>query len=595
MSAKAGPKESGFAHLQNQGQGLSPTVAVEFYLRQIMARIQGMKVLLLDWETTGIVSMVATQTQILEEDVFLTSSLQDQRERMSHLVGVVVCRPTKANIQALRRELGEPKYKEYHVFFTNVVSEELLRQLADADVHQRDNGAEGMVVSVQEIFADFYAINNELFTLNISDSIMHSFPRSRWRKAEEGSYFRTIDGVLASLLALKKRPVIRYQKSSDLCMNFAREVKRLMERERTLFDFRESGSSLLLIMDRRDDPITPLLTQWTYQAMVHELLGIRNNRVSLKNAPNVQADMEEVVLSLSDQFFANHMFSNFGDLGEAIKELLESYQKLQHNNRQISSIEDMQRFVDSYPQFKQFATNVSKHVAVVSELARLVAQHKLMDISQLEQELACNSDHSTQAQEVEEKVRSPATSAVDAVRLVLLYAIRYETFKGNKITTMKRLLREKGVSDIDVQLIHDIIDYAGASKRGSDLFGDSTLLSKSIKMATRAVKGVSNVYAQHKPLLHSVLEQLSKGKLKDTVYPFAGAGNAKERPKDVIVFIMGGTTFEEAAIVHEFNQNSNGMQVVLGGSTVHNSRTFLAELARRGRGAGLPMSSFSST
>ena len=37
--------------------------------------------------------------------------------------------------------------------------------------------------------------------------------------------------------------------------------------------------SVLLILDRRDDPITPLLNQFTYQAMLHELIGITRNRV----------------------------------------------------------------------------------------------------------------------------------------------------------------------------------------------------------------------------------------------------------------------------------------------------------------------------
>jgi len=40
------------------------------------------------------------------------------------------------------------------------------------------------------------------------------------------------------------------------------------------------GNGLLLVLDRRDDPITPLLNQWTYQAMLHELLGIRNGTVA---------------------------------------------------------------------------------------------------------------------------------------------------------------------------------------------------------------------------------------------------------------------------------------------------------------------------
>ena len=40
-----------------------------------------------------------------------------------------------------------------------------------------------------------------------------------------------------------------------------------MQTERTLFEFgnRRGGAPLLLILDRKSDPITPLLTQWTYQ------------------------------------------------------------------------------------------------------------------------------------------------------------------------------------------------------------------------------------------------------------------------------------------------------------------------------------------
>lgn len=50
------------------------------------------------------------------------------------------------------------------------------------------------------------------------------------------------------------------------------------------------------MLSRRDDPASPLLSQWTYQAMVHELLGLANNRVQLKGAPNITKDLEEVRL-----------------------------------------------------------------------------------------------------------------------------------------------------------------------------------------------------------------------------------------------------------------------------------------------------------
>ena len=86
----------------------------------------------------------------------------------------------------------------------------------------------------------------------------------------------------------------------------------IVARESQLFEFRGATGGtnslpppLLLIVDRRDDPVTPLLTQWTYQAMVHELLGINNNRVSLAHVEGISADLKEVVMSAEhDEFYA---------------------------------------------------------------------------------------------------------------------------------------------------------------------------------------------------------------------------------------------------------------------------------------------------
>ena len=40
--------------------------------------------------------------------------------------------------------------------------------------------------------------------------------------------------------------------------------------------------------------------------MVHELLGIKNNRINLSNVPGISKDLSEVVLSAEqDEFYAN--------------------------------------------------------------------------------------------------------------------------------------------------------------------------------------------------------------------------------------------------------------------------------------------------
>jgi vacuolar protein sorting-associated protein 45 len=68
-----------------------------------------------------------------------------------------------------------------------------------------------------------------------------------------------------------------------------------MEAEESLFNFRGTQvPPLLLIVDRRNDPVTPLLTQWSYQAMVHELLGIHNGRVNLSMVPDLRPELKVV-------------------------------------------------------------------------------------------------------------------------------------------------------------------------------------------------------------------------------------------------------------------------------------------------------------
>lgn len=44
------------------------------------------------------------------------------------------------------------------------------------------------------------------------------------------------------------------------------------------------------------------------------------------------------------------------------------------------------------------------------------------------------------------------------------------------------------------------------------------------------------------------------------------------RPQDIIVFIIGGATYEEALTVYNLNRSTAGVRIVLGGTTIHNTR-----------------------
>mmetsp|Transcript_3962 Transcript_3962/g.9451 ORF Transcript_3962/g.9451 Transcript_3962/m.9451 type:complete len:588 (-) Transcript_3962:48-1811(-) len=572
--------------------------AIRTYIDRIVegdGKCKGMKVLLLDASTTQIVSAVYSQTEILSNDVYLVSRLDDAKQRQqqaegksSHLKAVCFVRPTETSVGMLVRELKEPRFSEYHFFFSGLLTQGLLRLLAESDTTER-------VKQVQEFYGDFVPINDDLLTLQCRNTLSMSVAAgTSWAPQYAHLYERNLRGLQGMLLALKRQPLagIRYAGQSACAEELAKDIFDAISTDE-IFHFRKrrrnNAGALLLVLDRRDDPVTPLLSQWTYQAMVHELLGLNNHRVVLKGAPNIAKDLEEVVLSSSqDEFFRANRHKNFGELGENIQKLLQDYQKqtAQHNTSNLNTIEDMQAFMDKFPELRSRSHNVSKHVAIMGELARLVGACSLMDVSQFEQELACADDHTAHWRELMEKLDSPSVKIPDKLRLGLLYALRYET-SGN-INMVQQAMKKGGVPPDMVNLVSVMLRYGGSKSRGPGLYGDgNNVMSNLTKSFMTSVQGVQNVYAQHTPLLMDTIESITKGKLRRNTHPFVpgsvktvqGVSPETLIPDEIIIFMVGGVTYEEGTKISEFNEANKGkVQVILGGSTVHNSTSFLEEL-----------------
>lgn len=95
----------------------------------------------------------------------------------------------------------------------------------------------------------------------------------------------------------------------------------------------------------------------------------------------------------------------------------------------------------------------------------------------------------------------------------------------------------------------------------------------------KTLKGVENVYTQHSTLLENTLQNLVKGRLREQQYPFVeGGGTTRDKPQDIIVFMVGGATYEEAKMVAGINATMPGIRVALGGTSIHNANTFLEEV-----------------
>ena len=63
-----------------------------------------------------------------------------------------------------------------------------------------------------------------------------------------------------------------YTQGSTITREFAAAVSNAVDIESQKMDniFYTRPGALLLVLDRKDDPVTPLLTQWHYQASCHQ-------------------------------------------------------------------------------------------------------------------------------------------------------------------------------------------------------------------------------------------------------------------------------------------------------------------------------------
>jgi vacuolar protein sorting-associated protein 45 len=203
--------------------------------------------------------------------VYLFERIDAVREPLKYLKCVTFVRPTPENIRLLAAELHAPRYAQYYIYFSNVISKTDVKTLAEADEHE-------CVREMNEFYCDFVALLPHLFTLNM--------PRCyQSLSLAPDALHRCVQALTGVLLSLKRASVvIRYETASPgecVCMcatgmhvvaaarALAEGVRNMMNKESALFDTRKHAATteplLLVVLDRRNDCVSPLLSQWTYQ------------------------------------------------------------------------------------------------------------------------------------------------------------------------------------------------------------------------------------------------------------------------------------------------------------------------------------------
>jgi vacuolar protein sorting-associated protein 45 len=104
-------------------------------------------------------------------------------------------------------------------------------------------------------------------------------------------------------------------------------------------------------------------------------------------------------------------------------------------------------------------------VSVVGELSRLVDLHDILNVSEAEQEMACQSNHTEVLQKVRSLLANDKVCPKDKMRLVMLYALRYEKHGSSALLELVDLLTRAGVDENDRKILTILLRCVAAGWR----------------------------------------------------------------------------------------------------------------------------------
>lgn len=203
------------------------SLALKLYVTKMIEDSKdGMKLLLMDKMTTSVISMIFTQTEMLQKEVFLFEHIDtEHREPMKHMKAICFIQPTPDNIVHLENELRSPKYESYYIYFSNSISDSSIQLLAQADESE-------LVHEIKEFYMEYLVLTPHLYSMNCPNS---SQPSRVW---EPDCFTSSRAGLISVLLSLKKSPAVRFQAGSEQCERLARDVANVVKRDES-FHFRQ--------------------------------------------------------------------------------------------------------------------------------------------------------------------------------------------------------------------------------------------------------------------------------------------------------------------------------------------------------------------